>query len=104
LQSTNPLIQFTVGLLTGFSRPEYEGTDTGIHGDLGSLIDIPSTAGMAQAYVLSAPAPPLTFIDLILTALFESTANLQFASCAAPVDESGGPTAVSMQSCTQNRV
>jgi len=98
LQTHNPFVQFAVELLSGASRPEnveavqvlaagwindwYEGTHTGHYGDLGSTIDIPTAEGTAHAYVLPAPAPRLTLIDLILKALIESTQVLKFGYCA----------------------
>jgi pimeloyl-ACP methyl ester carboxylesterase len=98
-QSHNPIVQLGGQLFSmAFSRPEnveavhvlsqgwindwYEGTHTGVYGELGSTIDIPGTDG-ARAYVLPTPAPQLTFIDLIVNAAFSSTLLFQnFASCA----------------------
>jgi pimeloyl-ACP methyl ester carboxylesterase len=98
LQTHNPLVQFAASLIAGFPRLEnveavqelaegwindwYEGSHTGVYGELGSTIDIPTTKGTAQAYVLPAPAPQLTLIDLFLNALMNSTAILNFAYCA----------------------
>jgi acetyl esterase/lipase len=98
-QSHNPLVQLGGALFSmAFSRPEnveavqvlahgwindwYEGTDTGVYGQLGSTIDIPGTDG-ARAYVLPTPTPQLTFIDRLLGAVLESTILLQnLAVCA----------------------
>ena len=98
-QTGNPLVQFFSQLAgLGFSQPQnvqavqvlaqgwindwYDGTHTGNYGDLGSTIDIPTTAGTAQAYVLPAPAPQLTFVDLIVNAVLNALGNINFAYCA----------------------
>jgi hypothetical protein len=59
-------------LAQGWINDWYNGTHTGIYGDLGSTIDIPTGAGTAQADVLPTTAPQLTFIDLILETLIDS--------------------------------
>jgi pimeloyl-ACP methyl ester carboxylesterase len=105
----NPIVQISgaiVGL--GFSRPEnvqavqelaegwindfYDGTHTGVYGELGSTVDIPDTGG-ARAYVLPAPAHQFTFIDLIVEKALESLQVLDFAYCAE--DPSATSTAAS---------
>jgi hypothetical protein len=116
LQTHNPLVQF-IGSLAGlgFSRPEnvqavqelaqgwindwYEGTHTGIYGDLGSTVDIPTSAGTAQAYVLPAPPPTPTFIDVIVESFLESLGSLNFAYCAEPI---GGMEPVQTEFLTEN--
>jgi hypothetical protein len=106
----NPIVQIggeIAGL--GFSRPEnvlavqelaegwindfYQGTHTGVYGELGSTIDIPGTDG-ARAYVLPAPAHQFTIIDLIVDAALKSVLFVNnFAVCAE--DPSATPTAIS---------
>lgn len=93
-QSTNALATFIVGVGTGFPAPENveaaqvlmqgwindwftpEDPDTGFYGDPGSVIDIPTDAGPAQAYVLPAPTRELSIVELFIKAIFESTALL----------------------------
>ncbi|MGH3677376.1 MAG: hypothetical protein ACRDU5_16885 [Mycobacterium sp.] len=103
-QSTNVLAQLAVGLATGFPQPQnveavqviaqgwitdWYQTDpnaprVGIYGELGTTTDIETTAGVAHAYILPAPAPQLTIIDLVLKALIDSTAYLQFSQLRRP--------------------
>jgi hypothetical protein len=99
-----------VGLATGFSAPQnvdavqvlvqgwindmYAGSvynpdlRTGIYGDPGTTIDIPTSAGTASAYVL--PAPPAQpdalypFYLALRTMLL--AANFDFATCAVTPD------------------
>ena len=59
---------------------------TGIYGDLGSLIEIPTDNGTASAYVLPAPPHKFTLIDLVLRAFIESTNALRFGYCAVDPD------------------
>lgn len=92
------LPQFVVSAALGFSKPEnveaaqllsegwitdmYERrvynpkTRTGIYGAPGEpgevIIDIPTDAGVARAYVLPGPTPQLTLIDVVLRALINS--------------------------------
>jgi len=69
---------------------------TGIYGDLGSLIEIPTDKGTASAYVLPAPPHKFTLIDLISRALIESTDALRFGYCAVDPDvefQQGGDAA-----------
>jgi hypothetical protein len=122
-QSSNVFAQFLVGLATGFPSPEnieavqviaqswindwYEGTNTGIDGERGSTITIPTETGAAEAYVLPAPPYQFTIIDLILNAFIQAGAYLTvFQSCAAPIGgiqgDMGVQTAVSMQMSTPN--
>jgi hypothetical protein len=101
------LTQVIVGVGTGFSAPENveavqtlaqgyltdmfagtvydEGaTRAGYYGELGSVIDIPTSTGVdAHAYVLPGPAPQLSPIDLLTKAFLESLDSTGFATCAA---------------------
>ena len=108
IQTTNSIVEFAFSLLTGVSRPEnidavrllaggwvrdmFAGTvydedeRTGIYGDLGSLIEIPTDNGTASAYVLPAPPHKFTLIDLVLRAFIESTNALRFGYCAVDPD------------------
>jgi hypothetical protein len=105
----NPIVQIAGSIAgLGFARPEnvqavqelaegwindfYDGTHTGVYGELGSTIDIPCTGG-ARAHVLPAPAHQFTFIDLIVEKVLESLQVLDFAYCAE--DPSATSTAVS---------
>jgi hypothetical protein len=58
----------------------YDGTHTGI-------------------YVLPAPAPQLTFIDLIVNAVLNALGSINFAYCAAPI---GAAEAVQTDFLTEN--
>ena len=115
-RSGNPLVQILSQLAgLGFSRPEnvqavqdlaegwindwYDGTHTGTYGDLGSTVDITTAAGTAHVYVLPAPAPQLTFVDLIVNASISAAGNLNFAYCAAPIS---GTEAVQTVFLTEN--
>jgi pimeloyl-ACP methyl ester carboxylesterase len=108
IQTTNSIVEFAFSLLTGVSRPEnvaavqlladgwihdmFAGTvydedeRTGIYGDPGSLIEIPTDNGTASAYVLPAPPHKFTLIDLVLKAFIESTNALRFGYCAVDPD------------------
>jgi hypothetical protein len=105
-QTSNPVIQFVVSLATGFSAPQnvdavqvlsqgwindmYAGTvydpalRIGIYGDPGATIDIPTSAGTAQAYVLPAPpaAPDAVYPFYLILRTLLLAANLDFATCA----------------------
>lgn len=78
-------------LTQGWINDWYEGTDTGVYGDLGTTVDVPDTGG-AQAYVLPAPEHQWTVIDLVvelglrsvlLTQVLETCAEDPSASAAA---------------------
>jgi hypothetical protein len=120
-QTSNPIIQFVVSVATGFSAPQnvdavqvlaqgwindmYARTlydpdlRTGIYGSPGSTVDIPTDAGIAQAYVLPAPATPpdalypfyVTLRNLLLAA------NFDFATCAVPPGDPSASSADSIQ-------
>jgi hypothetical protein len=65
----------------------------GIYGDPadpGSTVAIPTTRGDAHGYVSPRPAPPLSFVDLILQGLLDSAQNLRFGTCAADPDDMFG--------------
>lgn len=120
-QTSNPIIQFVVSVATGFSAPQnvdavqvlaqgwindmYARTlydpdlRTGIYGSPGSTVDVPTDAGIAQAYVLPAPATPpdalypfyVTLRNLLLAA------NFDFATCAVPPGDPSASSADSIQ-------
>jgi acetyl esterase/lipase/pimeloyl-ACP methyl ester carboxylesterase len=93
-QTTNALAELIVGVGTGFPAPENveavqvlaqgwindwytpEDPDTGFYGELGSVIDIPTDEGTAEAHVLPAPHRQLNVIELFVKTLFESTVLL----------------------------
>lgn len=109
-QTVNPVTQFVVYLMTGFPQEGnveaaqllmsgwvddmFAGnSDNGIYGTPGSLIDIPTSSGEAQAYVLPAPAYTLSFSDQISRWFTESLGLIDVDYCAAPVPD--GPVQAS---------
>jgi hypothetical protein len=72
---------------------------TGIYCDLGSTIDIPTAVGTAQPYVLAAPAPQVTFIDLLVNAVVESLGNLDVTYCAVDPSAAASSAAATSASC-----
>ncbi|CAN5625886.1 hypothetical protein BH10ACT9_BH10ACT9_34220 [soil metagenome] len=108
-QSSNPIVQIGGSLVFGFSQPQnvealqvlaqgwiadmYAGTvydensRTGIYGDNGSTIDIPTDTGApAHGYVLPAPPHQFNFFDSLQKALLDSSVALKFGYCAADID------------------
>jgi hypothetical protein len=108
-QSSNPIVQIGGSLVFGFSQPQnvealqvlaqgwiadmYAGTvydenaRTGIYGENGSTIDIPTDTGTpAHGYVLPAPPHQFNFFDSLQKALLDSSVALKFGYCAADID------------------
>ncbi len=113
LQSSNPLVQFggqlaggglasaqnaraVQDLAVGWINDWFAGTHDGIYGDLGSTIDIPTTAGIARAHILPVPAVSLDFFQSLSLKLLESLVLIKALQvCAAPIDISGAAQALS---------
>jgi hypothetical protein len=113
LQSSNPLVQFAgqlaggglaspqnaraaQDLAVGWINDWFAGTHDGVYGDLGSTIDVPTTAGMARAYVLPVPAMSLDLFQSLSLKLIESLVVLKaLAVCATPIDIPGAAQATS---------
>jgi pimeloyl-ACP methyl ester carboxylesterase len=69
-------------LAQGWINDWYDGTDTGVHGDPGTMVDIPGTGG-AKAYLLPAPEHQWSVVDLIVDLAFQSLLGTQvFETCA----------------------
>jgi len=126
-QTSNPIIQTVVYLLTGFSAPEnvaanfdlaegwvddmFAGTvydpinRTGIYGTPGTTIDIPTSTGTdAHEYGLPGPPVHLGLIDSIVNAVVKFIANLDFARCAATDESADASTLGAPQTCSAGRV
>jgi hypothetical protein len=89
-------------LAQGWITDFYEGSHTGVYGELGSTVDIPGADG-ARAFVLPTVAPKLTWIDLIVDAALRSTLLFQnLASCAE--DPSAASTTKSKCSAESSEV
>lgn len=101
-RTTNKFGEFILGIATGFSKPRnvdavqvlaqawisdwFDGTHTdAYYGERGQTITFDTAAGPAQAYVIPAPVPRMTFIDRILAAMIRSALIFgQFqGNCAA---------------------
>jgi hypothetical protein len=106
------LVQAFVGLVFGWSTPQNveavqvltqgwltdmyagrvfdENTRTGIYGEVGapgtSIVDIPTSAGLARGYVLPGPPPSLSPIERFFATLLHSINANDFAVCAADPD------------------
>jgi len=96
MQGGNPLIQFAAYLVAGFSQQQnieavkilatgwindmFAGTDTGIYGDPGDSIDIPTAAGTATAIALPASETSLSPLDQLLRWWFVSGSQWLFNS------------------------
>ncbi|MFS0898805.1 hypothetical protein [Mycolicibacterium litorale] len=104
---TNTVAQFFVGLATGgpaqpqnveavqvlaqgwitdWFRTDPATPKVGYYGERGTVIDIPTAAGTAQAYVAPGPAAQMTILDRVLEAAVDSMALLQAFSGNCAVD------------------
>ncbi|WP_260762024.1 hypothetical protein [Mycobacterium sp. SMC-4] len=102
----NPLIQFALNLVTGFSRAENvtaaeilsaawindmfsrTGPDlqSPFYGAPGETLQIQTARGLAQAYVSPGPPERLTLIDIVFTAFTQWIFTLNFAACVPAGD------------------
>lgn len=95
----NPLVQFALYLVTGFSREEnidaaeilnaawindmFAGQTTAPHyGQPGELLEIDTPRGTATAYVNPGPAERLSLVDHVITFFANIVFSIDFATCA----------------------
>lgn len=100
----NPLIQAGLNLVTGWSKIEnvkaaeilgaawindmFAGNPTSpYYGAAGTMLEIETPRGIAEAYVMPGPPERLTVVDVLFQFFVDILFGLDFATCAAP---SGG--------------
>ena len=103
----NPLIQAGLNLVTGWSKIEnvkaaellsaawindmFAGSPTSpYYGAAGTMLEIETSRGTAEAYVMPGPPERLTPFDLVFQLVADMVFSLDFATCVAP---SAGPAA-----------
>ncbi|MCH9768430.1 MAG: hypothetical protein K0U70_11595, partial [Actinomycetia bacterium] len=120
----NPLIQAGLNIVTGWSKVEnvkaaeilsaawindmFAGSLTSpFYGASGTMLEIETPRGTAEAYVTPGPPERLTVIDLAFEFIVDIVFGLDFATCAAPSDgpfalPAGYPTGIVMELAKPN--
>lgn len=97
-------MQAVQDLAVGWINDWFAGTHDGVYGTAGSTVDIPTSAGIAQALILPIAVPKLNIIQSLSQMLIDSLQVLnQLQVCATPVDITAAQTTATSATALQLR-